>query len=592
MADGMTRMDKLRLFMRYTERKDYLMLMAAFLFVVVQVYMDITIPGYMSEIVELLYTPGTVPSDILGTGGWMLLCALCSLAAALVTGFIAARVAATVAMRLREAIFRKTLAFSMEEIGRFSTASLITRSTNDITQVQLFIAVGMQVIIKAPIMAVWGVAMILGKNFEWTLVTAGAVVILVLIMSVIVFVAIPKSRLIQSLTDDVNRVTRENLTGIRVVRAYNAEGYQEEKFEDANKRLTDTNLFVSKVMSLVSPSMSFLMSGLTAAIYIVGATLIDSALPLERTALFADMVVFSNYAMLIIMAFMSLSMITIIAPRSLVAAGRIVEVIATDATIIDGTETEGVPGKEGTVEFRDVSFSYPGAQDAVVSGITFTASKGDIVAIIGSTGCGKSTIVNLIPRFYDVTSGSVMVDGRDVREYTQRSLRDRIGYVPQKAVLFSGTVRSNVSYGSEEATDEEVRRAVAVAQGRDFVEVMEGGYDAPIAQGGSNVSGGQKQRLSIARAVCSKPEIYIFDDSFSALDYKTDLNLRRALKEEVGDATVIMVAQRIGTIKDADTILVVDDGRIVGSGRHDDLLRDCPVYREIALSQLSEEELS
>ena len=592
MADGMTRMDKLRLFMRYTERKDYLMLMAAFLFVVVQVYMDITIPGYMSEIVELLYTPGTVPSDILGTGGWMLLCALCSLMAALVTGFIAAKVAATVAMRLREAIFRKTLAFSMEEIGRFSTASLITRSTNDITQVQLFIAVGMQVIIKAPIMAVWGVAMILGKNFEWTLVTAGAVVILVLIMSVIVFVAIPKSRLIQSLTDDVNRVTRENLTGIRVVRAYNAEGYQEEKFEDANKHLTDTNLFVSKVMSLVSPSMSFLMSGLTAAIYIVGATLIDSALPLERTALFADMVVFSNYAMLIIMAFMSLSMITIIAPRSLVAAGRIVEVIATDATIADGTETEGVPGKEGTVEFRDVTFSYPGAQEAVVTGITFTASKGDTVAIIGATGCGKSTIVNLIPRFYDVTSGSVMVDGRDVREYTQRSLRDRIGYVPQKAVLFSGTVRSNVSYGSEDAADEEVRKAVAVAQGRDFVESMEGGYDAPIAQGGSNVSGGQKQRLSIARAVCSKPEIYIFDDSFSALDYKTDLNLRRALKDEVGDATVIMVAQRIGTIRDADTILVVDDGRIVGSGRHDDLLRDCPVYREIALSQLSEEELS
>lgn len=592
MADGMTRMDKLRLFMRYTERKDYLMLMAAFLFVVVQVYMDITIPGYMSEIVELLYTPGTVPSDILGTGGWMLLCALVSLSAALVTGFIAARVAATVTMRLREAIFRKTLSFSMEEIGRFSTASLITRSTNDITQVQLFIAVGMQVIIKAPIMAVWGVSMILGKNFEWTLVTAGAVVILVLIMSVIVFVAIPKSRLIQSLTDDVNRVTRENLTGIRVVRAYNAEGYQEEKFEDANKRLTDTNLFVSKVMSLVSPSMSFLMSGLTAAIYIVGATLIDSALPLERTALFADMVVFSNYAMLIIMAFMSLSMITIIAPRSLVAAGRIVEVIATDATIADGTETEGVPGKEGTVEFRDVSFSYPGAQEAVVTDITFTASRGDTVAIIGATGCGKSTIVNLIPRFYDVTSGSVMVDGRDVREYTQRSLRDRIGYVPQKAVLFSGTVRSNVSYGSEDATDEEVRKAVAVAQGRDFVESMEGGYDAPIAQGGSNVSGGQKQRLSIARAVCSKPEIYIFDDSFSALDYKTDLNLRRALKDEVGDATVIMVAQRIGTIRDADTILVVDDGRIVGSGRHDDLLRDCPVYREIALSQLSEEELS
>ncbi len=592
MADGMTRMDKLRLFMRYTERKDYLMLMAAFLFVVVQVYMDITIPGYMSEIVELLYTPGTVPSDILGTGGWMLLCALVSLSAALVTGFIAARVAATVAMRLREAIFRKTLSFSMEEIGRFSTASLITRSTNDITQVQLFIAVGMQVIIKAPIMAVWGVSMILGKNFEWTLVTAGAVVILVLIMSVIVFVAIPKSRLIQSLTDDVNRVTRENLTGIRVVRAYNAESYQEEKFEDANRRLTDTNLFVSKVMSLVSPSMSFLMSGLTAAIYIVGATLIDSALPLERTALFADMVVFSNYAMLIIMAFMSLSMITIIAPRSLVAAGRIVEVIATDATIADGTETEGVPGKEGTVEFRDVSFSYPGAQEAVVTGITFTASRGDTVAIIGATGCGKSTIVNLIPRFYDVTSGSVMVDGRDVREYTQRSLRDRIGYVPQKAVLFSGTVRSNVSYGSEDATDEEVRKAVAVAQGRDFVESMEGGYDAPIAQGGSNVSGGQKQRLSIARAVCCKPEIYIFDDSFSALDYKTDLNLRRALKDEVGDATVIMVAQRIGTIRDADTILVVDDGRIVGSGRHDDLLRDCPVYREIALSQLSEEELS
>ena len=585
-------MDKIRVFMRYTDRKDYLMILVAFAFVVVQVYLDITIPGYMSEIVQLLYTPGTETSQVLETGMWMMLCALGSLVAALVTGFVAAKVAATVAMRLREAVFRRTLDFSMEEIGRFSTASLITRSTNDVTQVQLFIAVGMQVIMKAPVMAVWSLAMILGKSFEWTLLTGGALVILVLIMSVIVFVAIPKSRLIQSLTDNVNRITRENLTGMRVVRAYNAEDYQQGKFEGANKELTDTNLFVNRIMALISPSMTFLMSGLTAGIYIVGAFLIDAAPTAERVVLLADMVVFSNYAMLIIMAFMSLTMIVIIAPRSLVAANRIVEVIVTKPTIHDGTETEGVSGEEGTVEFDDVSFCYPGSQEPVVSGITFKASKGDTVALIGATGCGKSTIINLIPRFYDVSSGSVRVDGRDVREYTQEALRDRIGYVPQRAILFSGTVRSNVAYGAEEADDEDVRKAVAIAQGRDFVEAMDGGYDARISQGGANVSGGQKQRLSIARAVCKDPEVYIFDDSFSALDYKTDRNLRRALKDELGDATVIIVAQRIGTIRDADTILVIDDGRIVGSGRHEDLLKTCPTYLEIALSQLSEEELS
>ena len=585
-------MDKIRVFMRYTDRKDYLMILVAFAFVVVQVYLDITIPGYMSEIVQLLYTPGTETSQVLETGMWMMLCALGSLVAALVTGFVAAKVAATVAMRLREAVFRRTLDFSMEEIGRFSTASLITRSTNDVTQVQLFIAVGMQVIMKAPVMAVWSLAMILGKSFEWTLLTGGALVILVLIMSVIVFVAIPKSRLIQSLTDNVNRITRENLTGMRVVRAYNAEDYQQGKFEGANKELTDTNLFVNRIMALISPSMTFLMSGLTAGIYIVGAFLIDAAPTAERVVLLADMVVFSNYAMLIIMAFMSLTMIVIIAPRSLVAANRIVEVIVTKPTIHDGTETEGVSGEEGTVEFDDVSFCYPGSQEPVVSGITFKASKGDTVALIGATGCGKSTIINLIPRFYDVSSGSVRVDGRDVREYTQEALRDRIGYVPQRAILFSGTIRSNVAYGAEEADDEDVRKAVAIAQGRDFVEAMDGGYDARISQGGANVSGGQKQRLSIARAVCKDPEVYIFDDSFSALDYKTDRNLRRALKDELGDATVIIVAQRIGTIRDADTILVIDDGRIVGSGRHEDLLKTCPTYLEIALSQLSEEELS
>ncbi len=585
-------MDKIRVFMRYTDRKDYLMILVAFAFVVVQVYLDITIPGYMSEIVQLLYTPGTETSQVLETGMWMMLCALGSLVAALVTGFVAAKVAATVAMRLREAVFRRTLDFSMEEIGRFSTASLITRSTNDVTQVQLFIAVGMQVIMKAPVMAVWSLAMILGKSFEWTLLTGGALVILVLIMSVIVFVAIPKSRLIQSLTDNVNRITRENLTGMRVVRAYNAEDYQQGKFEGANKELTDTNLFVNRIMALISPSMTFLMSGLTAGIYIVGAFLIDAAPTAERVVLLADMVVFSNYAMLIIMAFMSLTMIVIIAPRSLVAANRIVEVIVTKPTIHDGTETEGVSGEEGTVEFDDVSFCYPGSQEPVVSGITFKASKGDTVALIGATGCGKSTIINLIPRFYDVSSGSVRVDGRDVREYTQEALRDRIGYVPQRAILFTGTVRSNVAYGAEETDDEDVRKAVAIAQGRDFVEAMDGGYDARISQGGGNVSGGQKQRLSIARAVCKDPEVYIFDDSFSALDYKTDRNLRRALKDELGDATVIIVAQRIGTIRDADTILVIDDGRIVGSGRHEDLLKTCPTYLEIALSQLSEEELS
>ena len=566
-------------------------------FIVLQVWLDLKMPDYMSKITELA-TSGAASgmSEIWKNGGLMLACALGSAVSSVAVGFLAARIAAAVSYRLRSMVFDKVESFSMEEINKFSTASLITRTTNDITQVQMVIAMGLQVMIKAPILAVWAIVKISTQNWQWSVATAAAVIVLVVMLLFILLAVFPKFKRIQKMTDNLNEVTRENLTGVRVVRAYNAEGYQEKKFDKANDDLTKTQLFTSRAMAIMSPVMTLLMSGLSLAIYWIGAYLID-ALPTaaERSATFSQMVAFSGYAMQVIAAFMMLTMIFIILPRALVSVRRIAEVLDTRSKITDGPLSASPEGSPvGTVEFKNVSFRYPDASEYVLHDVSFKAEKGQTVAFIGSTGSGKSTAINLVPRFYDATEGEVLVDGVNVKEYTLRALHDKIGYVPQRAVMFSGTVSGNVAYGEKdgmEYTAEQVKDAVRVAQGQEFVEKMDDTYDAHIAQGGTNVSGGQKQRLAIARAVCRRPEIYIFDDSFSALDYKTDKLLRRALKEETGDTTSLIVAQRIGTIRDADLIIVLDEGQVVGKGTHDELMKNCEVYREIAYSQLSKEEL-
>ena len=566
-------------------------------FIVLQVWLDLKMPDYMSQITQLaVMSDAANMPEIWKNGGLMLACALGSAVSSVAVGFFAARIAASVSFRLRSRVFDKVEGFSMEEINKFSTASLITRTTNDIMQVQMLISMGLQVVIKAPILAVWAVCKILTRNWQWSVVTAAAVVIMAVMMLFILIVVFPKFRRVQKLTDNLNSVTRENLTGVRVVRAYNAEKYQEKKFEDANLELTKTQLFTSRAMAVLAPVMTMIMSGLTLAIYWIGAYLID-ALPTaaERSELFGQMAAFSGYAMQVVVAFMMLAMIFIIMPRAMVSVKRIGEVLDTESTIKDGTLTASPEGSPvGTVEFRNVSFKYPDAGEYVLRDISFKAEKGQTVAFIGSTGSGKSTAINLVPRFYDATEGEVLVDGVNVKDYTLRALHDKIGYVPQRAVMFSGTVESNVAYGEKEGTEytlDDVKDAVRVAQGTDFIEKKDDTYRAHVAQGGTNVSGGQKQRLAIARAVCRRPEIYIFDDSFSALDYKTDRQLRTALKEETGEATSLIVAQRIGTIRDADLIIVLDEGKVVGKGTHDELMQSCEVYREIAYSQLSAEEL-
>ena len=564
-------------------------------FIVLQVWLDLTMPEYMAEITRLVQTEGSTMPEILSAGGMMLLCALASLAASMFTAVCAAKIAAGFGGTLRGRLFYKVGSFSMEEIGHFSTASLITRSTNDITQVQNLIVLGLQMLIKAPIMAVWAIGKISGKAGEWTMTTAVAVLVLLIVVLVCMVLVMPKFKRMQRLTDDLNRVTRENLTGLRVVRAYNAEQYQEDKFENANEALTFTNLFAQRAMSFLMPSIQLIMSGLSLAIYWIGAVLINEADMMGKIDLFSEMMVFSQYAIQVVMSFMMLVMIFMIMPRASVSAKRIMEVLSTAPTIVDGNLQEGKSGSAGEVEFRNVAFRYPDADGDVLQNISFTAKKGETVALIGSTGCGKSTVVNLIPRFYDASEGEVLVDGVNVREYTQKSLRAKIGYVSQKATLFTGTIRSNVAYGDNgraETSEEEVKEAVATAQAAEFVEQLDGTYDGYVAQGGSNLSGGQKQRISIARAVARKPEIFIFDDSFSALDYKTDRTLRKTLDEKCGDATRIIVAQRIGTIRDADKIIVLDEGRIAGMGRHKELMQNCEVYQQIALSQLSKEELA
>lgn len=575
------------------KKQEWMLAALACAFIVLQVWLDLTMPEYMSEITSLVQTPGSEMREILLAGAKMLLCALGSLAASVVTTVCAAKIAVGYGGTLRGLLFQKVQSFSMEEIGRFSTASLITRSTNDITQIQMLIAMGLQLLVKAPIMAGWAILKISDKQWQWTLTTGIAVLVLLFIVGASMVLVMPKFRKMQALTDDLNRVARENLTGLHVVRAYNAENYQERKFEQANKALTDTNLFAQRAMSFMMPGIQLVMSGLSLAIYWIGGVLIHEAGIFDKIRLFSDMMVFSQYAIQVVMAFMMLVMIFMILPRASVSAKRILEVLDTQPAVRDGSAKEGKSGRQGEVEFQNVSFRYPDAEECVIQNISFTAKKGETVALIGSTGCGKSTIINLIPRFYDVAEGAVFVDGVDVRDYNQHSLRNKIGYVSQKATLFTGSIQSNVAYGengSEGAAD--VKAALATAQADDFVERMEGGCGAYVAQGGSNLSGGQKQRISIARAIARKPEILIFDDSFSALDYKTDRILRNALDKACKNTTRIIVAQRIGTIRDADKIIVLEDGRIAGMGRHQELMEHCKAYQQIALSQLSKEELA
>lgn len=578
--------------------KEWLLVAACVVLIVGQVQLDLALPDYMSEITRLVQTEGSQMSNILLAGGKMLLCALGSMLLTVCTTFFTAQIASRFSARLRGEMYRKVVGFSNEEINRFSTASLITRTTNDISQLQMFFSFGMQSLIKAPIMAFIAVGKISTKSWEWSLLTGGVIAFVCVLLVFIMLYAVPRMKKMQALTDNLNRITRENLTGLQVVRAYNAESYQEGKFAKANEEMTCNSQQANIAMSVMNPGMNLAMNGLTLGIYWIGAALISAiavtspAAMMERIGLFSDMVVFMQYAMQVIMAFLMLVMIFVMLPRVTVSAGRVNEVLDTKARIVDGKETQGKPGMKGEIEFRDVSFRYPDADGDTIHHISFTAHHGQTVALIGATGCGKSSIINLIPRLYDATSGQVLVDGVDVRDYTQDALRSKIGFVPQKAFLFAGTVSSNVGYGEDNASGAAIRKAVAIAQAAEFVESPEVGYSGTVAQGGSNFSGGQKQRLSIARAVARDPEILVFDDSFSALDYKTDHALRQALREQTSGTTNIIVAQRIGTIRDADCILVIEDGAIVGKGTHRELMESCKVYQEIAYSQLSKEELA
>ena len=571
-------------------KKEYLYIFISIFFIVIQVFLDLKLPDYMSNITTLVQTGGS-SHDILIEGSCMLACAFGSLITSVIVGYFATFIASKFGEVTRNLVYKKILNFSMEEIKEFSVSSLITRTTNDVGQVQMLISFGLQALIKAPIMAVWAIVKIAGKNMQFSLLTFIAVVCLLVLITVIILVVIPRFKIVQKLTDNLNRITRENLTGIRVVRAFNAEEYQENKFNEANEKLTNTTVFNQRVMGVMQPFMSLLMSSLTLGIYFVGASLINEANMLSKLTIFSDMVVFSSYAMQVIMAFMMLVMIFLIYPRASVSAKRILEVLEQKDKIFDGNLDTGV--ETGTVEFRDVCFKYPDADEYMIKNVSFKANKGDTIAFIGGTGSGKSTLINLIPRFYDATDGIVLVDGVDVKKYKLESLHEKIGYVSQKAFMFRGSVRDNVVYGksSKKITEKKKKKAIEVSQADDFVLKMEKGIDSYIARGGTNVSGGQKQRLSIARAVSRRPEIYIFDDTFSALDYKTDLELRRELKKYTKDATTLIVAQRIGTIIGADKIIVLDDGEVVGMGTHKELLKTCKVYQEIARSQLDVEEL-
>ena len=579
---------------RNFDKREWLYVFIVLIFIVLQVWLDLKMPDYMSKITVLVQTEGSSMSDILINGGYMMLCAFGSLVFSIIVGYIVANLSARFSKKIRKKLFNKVEELSLSEIKMFSTSSLITRTTNDITQIEMFIGMGLQLLIKAPITAVWAVTKILNKNFEWSVITAVAVVVLLAVIGCLIAIVLPKFKIVQKLIDKLNGVTRENLNGIRVVRAFNAEEYQENKFEGVNEKLTNQQLFNQKAFAVMSPVMYLVMNTLTLAIYFVGAHLIKEAMLVEKLQLFGDMIVFSSYAMQVIMSFLMLAMIFMILPRAQVSASRINEVLDTEVSIKNGTLKENKTDEVGTVEFRNVSFKYPDAENYILKDISFKANKGDTVAFIGSTGSGKSTLINLVPRFYDVTDGEVLVDGVNVKEYDLEFLYNKLGYIPQKAVMFNGTVSYNVSYGDNGKNKDLklIKNAVKIAQASEFVEKMDDKYDSHIAQGGTNISGGQKQRLAIARAIAREPEIYIFDDSFSALDYKTDYNLRKELKKYTKDATCLIVAQRIGTIMHADKILVLDNGKCVGMGTHEELLKNCSVYKQIALSQLSKEELN
>lgn len=575
---------------RYLRKKDWFFVCISLCFIVFQVWLDLRLPDYMAEITRLIQTPDSALSSVVWAGMKMLACAILSMAAMFVVGYFVAQVAAGLSKRLREAVYDKVISFSMEEMGKFSTASLITRSTNDISQVQMVIAIGLQASVRAPIMAVWAITKIINKNLMWSAATGVAIAFLLVLIAVIFVLVVPGFQKMQTLTDNINRVARENLSGVRVVRAYNAEKYQEDKFEEANEELTSVNLFNQKIMALMSPVMTLISSGLTLSIYWIGVYLIDKAALQDKITLFSDMIVFSSYAMQVIMSFMMLTFTFIILPRAIVSSKRINEVLDTKNRIMDGEGCENT-SETGTVEFRNVSFHYPDAADDIISDINFKANKGEMVAFIGATGSGKTTLINLIPRFYDVTGGEVLVDGVNVKKYKLSELRKKIGYAPQKALLFSGTIEENVCYGADTPDSERLNEALEISQAKEFVEKLTDNVKSKISQGAVNVSGGQKQRLSIARSLYNKPEILIFDDSFSALDYRTDKILRKELRERSKGSTSLIVAQRIGTIMEADLIIVLEEGQVVGQGKHKELLKSCPIYKEIAMSQLSEEEL-
>ncbi len=581
-----------KIFKNFT-KKDVFLIFICILLIVFQVWLDLKLPDYMTAITKLVQTEGSKVTDVLKQGGYMLLCAFGSLASAIFVGYLASMISATFSKNLRKKLFENVESFGMEEIKRFSTSSLITRTTNDITNVQMFISMGLQMLIKAPITAAWAIFKILNKSWQWSAVTGGAVIILIITVVILMITVLPKFKIVQKLIDNINSLTRENLTGIRVVRAFNAEKYQENKFELGNDKLTKTQLFNQRTMSIMSPIMYMVMNALTLSIYMIGAVLINNASMVNKIGLFSDMVVFSSYAMQVIMAFLMLAMIFIMYPRAAVSAERINEVIETESNIKDGNIVKENKIK-GEVEFKNVSFKYPDSEEYMIKNISFKVNKGETVAFIGSTGSGKSTLINLIPRFYDVTDGEILVDGINVKDYSLELLHSKIGYVPQKAVMFNGTINYNVSYGkgkNKKIDENKIKEAIEIAQGKEFVERMPDKYESNISQGGTNISGGQKQRLAIARAIARDPEIYIFDDSFSALDYKTDYLLRKELKEYTKDATNLIVAQRIGTIMNADKIIVLENGKCVGMGTHKELLKDNDVYREIAYSQLSKEEL-
>ncbi len=575
------------------EKKDWLWSLVAFILIAFQVWLELRMPDYMSEITQLVETEGSLMRDILINGGYMLLCALGSLVCAIITGYIIANVSARFSKNVRGKLFTKVLDLSMAEVKDFKTSSLITRTTNDITQLQMFISMGLQLLIKAPLTAIWAIAKILNKSWQWSALTAGAIVIILSAISIILAIVLPKFKIVQTLIDKLNNVTRENLNGIRVIRAFNAEEYQEDRFEDISDSLTKTQLFNQKTFAIMEPIMYLVMYALTLSIYIVGVVLIRDSLLADKISIFGDMVVFSSYSMQVIMSFLMLAMIFMMLPRANVSANRINEVLDREISIKNGTLKDVKTNLLGTVEFKNVSFKYPDAEEYILENISFKASRGETVAFIGSTGSGKSTLINLIPRFYDATSGEVLIDGINVKDYDLEYLYEKLGYVSQRAVMFNDSIKGNIEYGDngKEKTKEIVLKALEIAQAKEFVNKMDNKENSIIAQGGTNISGGQKQRLSIARAIAREPEIYIFDDSFSALDYKTDSKLRHELKKYTKDATSLIVAQRIGTIMNADKIVVLDKGKCVGVGTHQELLKTCSLYQQIALSQLSKEEL-